>query len=1294
MNTIKYLIALFLVAGLAQLSTAKEKAVNPDEGNVDNNPQEVTLRNDCVASASQTDLDINNVRARLLGGGDLWWDLSDGRYVIPNVEPGEREVSSIFAAALWIGGYDAAGNLKIAAQTYRQTGNDFWPGPINEDGETEQSICQQWDRHFEVSGLEIDGVRSDYLSDDDGDGEPDRIVNDDVPLSLLRWPARGNPHFAETANFTLPDQDLAPFYDEDADGIYDPRRGDIPVIGVRGCGANALSETSFGDQMIFWIYNDVGNVHSESGGDQIGMEIQALAFAFATNNAINNMSFYKYTLLNKATDVLFNTYIGQWVDPDLGCYSNDYVGCVVDESLGIVYNGTATDPDCDNVNGYGTRVPMLGVDYFRGPNDEFGNELGMSAFIYYNNNIDPGNNPATTNPEEAEDFYGYLSGFWKDNTPVEYGGDGYGEGTYPTPYMFPDDPATGTGWSECSVGNDPDDRRFVQSSGPFTLSPGTTNEVIVGAVWVADAAYPCPSYSKLLNADRVAQGLFDSCFDIVDGPDAPDVSIIELDQELILTLSNAPSSNNFQEEYTEVDPLIPPGFQDSVYNFQGYAIYQLAAPTVSCDDLNDCDEAKLVATVDIKDGVSTLVNYQPFDETPGIFVPAIKVQGDDTGIRHSFHITDDKFATGNNNLVNHKKYYFRAIAYAYNDYATFDPADFENTQQSPYLQGRRNIKTYTGIPHKSEPDGTVINTSYGSAPEIKRIDGEGMGGNFIELTPESIEAICASGKEEQFKYQSNAGPFDVKVYDPLKLQGGTYTLRLTDGDMSDDELKEPIGWILEGNGISITNEKPVGSAYEQLIPELGISISVGQVGEVFSDPLLTNGFLGATAEYAGAGGPEWYGAIGDDVIGAFTNFIKTSAGEPDEAKDPNKVYSNVLGGAWSPFYLTTADPFAIGGGQDVFITPRPDNSFITTQFNQGGGARIRALPNVDIVLTSDKSKWSRCVVVNTFPESYVDFGGIPMPNDDEDHFSVRSAPSVGKDGLPDGSGTGESWFPGYAINVETGERLYVFFGENTFYNTPDSPINDNSGNDMLWNPSTLLDVDGPPLTSIVEASLGAQHYIYVTTVPYNDSGDQVSDLRNTGLLAARGWSNVAWTSIPLPTIPLNSIDEGLIPNDVTFKLRVNNPFQVTEKSTTENGYPVYEFTIEDGLLATSGSTEVAEEALDLIRAVPNPYYGFSSYENTSFDQRIKITNLPPKCSVRIYSLDGRLIRTYNRDAQADPTRGTDQLVTSEEWDMKNEQGVDVASGVYIIHIDASASGLGEKVIKWFGGIREFDATGL
>ena len=84
-------------------------------------------------------------------------------------------------------------------------------------------------------------------------------------------------------------------------------------------------------------------------------------------------------------------------------------------------------------------------------------------------------------------------------------------------------------------------------------------------------------------ADDKAQALFDNCFQVLNGPDAPDVSIVELDQELVLNLSNGPTSNNFLEQYIEFDPLIisPPGQSwDPYFRFQGYQLYQLASASV------------------------------------------------------------------------------------------------------------------------------------------------------------------------------------------------------------------------------------------------------------------------------------------------------------------------------------------------------------------------------------------------------------------------------------------------------------------------------------------------------------------------------------------------------------------------------------------------------------------------------------------------------------------------------------------------------------------------------------------
>ncbi len=174
----------------------------------------------CAESTAQIDLDINNVSARLLAGGDLWWDLSDGKYIAPKPLPGENPVSAIFAGAIWIGGTDNAGNLKLAAQSYRQTGSDFWPGPIINNPVTPFE-CIKWDRHFSVLGAEISAFIDDY--NDNG------TINDPIPNSILKWPASGNPKTFPVLG-PLPIRDLAPFNDQNSNGIYEPTLGDHPIL--------------------------------------------------------------------------------------------------------------------------------------------------------------------------------------------------------------------------------------------------------------------------------------------------------------------------------------------------------------------------------------------------------------------------------------------------------------------------------------------------------------------------------------------------------------------------------------------------------------------------------------------------------------------------------------------------------------------------------------------------------------------------------------------------------------------------------------------------------------------------------------------------------------------------------------------------------------------------------------------------------------------------------------------------------------------------------------------------------
>src|SRR5690606_38699071 len=123
--------------------------------------------------------------------------------------------------------------------------------------------------------------------------------------------------------------------------------------------------------------------------------------------------------------------------------------------------------------------------------------------------------------------------------------------------------------------------------------------------------------------------------------------------------------------------------------------------------------------------------------------------------------------------------------------------------------------------------------------------------------------------------------------------------------------------------------------------------------------------------------------------------------------------------------------------------------------------RYRDLNNVDIVFTKDKSKWSKCIVVETATNDYYG-NGIPTIGDAK-NFELRQSPSVDVNGNPVGDGTvGFGYFPGYAVDVETGKRLNIFFGENSTFSGAFSEFLDDKapiGGDMIYNPSsqTLAD---------------------------------------------------------------------------------------------------------------------------------------------------------------------------------------------------------------------------------------------
>ncbi len=1350
---VKLFIILFFIGFVSDASAHEDKTRLGKPGNVQKQDTQVNYREDCQAARAQIDMSINNVRARLLTGGDVWWDLNEGKYIVPNVGPDQEDVSSIFAGSVWIGGLDPSGNIKVAGGQYRTGGVDFYPGPLDPStGLTDLEVCNDWDRFFKVSGEDIETAIQLY---DQAVLTGIPVDPDLIPDGVKYWPGAGNADFLSFYNFELPDtgQGLGSFWDQDEDGIYDPSQGDFPIIEIRGCAPDGRTKatTLVPDEMIYWIYNDSGGPHGLTNGEQIQMEIQVQAFAYATNDELNDMTFQRYKLINRASEDIRNTYFAMWVDADLGCHTDDYIGCVAERSLMYTYNEDVLDGttgcNCDGGTAtYCDKVPIIGMDYFRGPlgpklfgpNGELIDppldaigfdtlvELGMSSFTYMNNGGIGSPDPATTDPDNAEEFYNCLRGLWRDGTPVTFGGSGFNPGSTDTvKYVFPDAPNVANGWSMCESDLPFGDRRTLQTSGPFLLKPGAVNELIIGAVWVPEISYPCPDITRLLRADDLAQAVFDACFEIPRGPDAPDVCLIELDQEIILVLSNDTiASNNKFEKYLEEDILAPEGVEDVNYVFEGYKVYQLANENVTTQELDDPTKARIIRQVDLKNGITDVYNWTAsVNPTSGagdlVYDYERMVSASDAGIKNTFQITDNQFAEGDRTLINHKKYFFTVLAYAYNEYEPFDPAT-QLGQKTPYREGRKNIMTYTGVPRPIVYEN--IQSSYGDGPIVRRLDGVGSGGNFMELNDDMYEPIFNGESIEKLVYREGAGPINISIFNPLDVVDGTYELEIL-GDFVPGgtcALADSAQWKLTHivSGQSFSSDKSIDEVSEQIIGEFGFSVNVAQVDEPGITTDENNGYLGAKFEYDDPNGVFWYGAVTDGLgqtdvgdledgalgfLAEAFNFLKTNDGEPDFASDMNQSFSD---GLFYPFWLCdyTADQ---GGQFPFYITPAWKQSGRHQVVRSSNG--IDRLNNVDIVFTSDKDKWSRCIVVETATEDYT---LTESTIGDAEMMELRASPSVNRNGDADGTGDGMSWFPGYAVDVETGKRLNIFFGENSVFDidnmalTGDQPL----GGDMMFNPSSqpftdAFDAQNPlPVQFVV----GGGHNIYVTRQEY-DGCESIREAISGNILGqADALRSVTWTSMAMlpPGTSMNSYADGAVPNDLTVKLRVNNPYSVERTfdlddasgCTTVGGNPKYEFEIRG-----KAATELAEDqytgALENINVVPNPYYGYSSYEPSQFASVIKITNLPARAIVTIYSLDGKFVRQFNRDERATLKDGNNPPVTQSQvlpdinWDMKNYANIPVASGVYLIHVRAEDLGE-ERTIKWFGVNREFDPSGL
>jgi hypothetical protein len=418
----------------------------------------------CEGSFKEYFLNSNHIRASFFPRGNKFTS-GDGRpgFLVPY--PSIDRFSTIFGSSIWIAGFDDADNYKEAAETYQPGGKiDFSVGPLNTIGLPFDSICENYDRAWSVYYEDIQAHINDFLED--------FKIDDTIP-SIFGWPGRGNKFFKKYYGFELPNdnQGLAPFWDWNGNNIYDPENGDYPCITF-----SPGSEPVIPDQILWMVFNDVDPADS-TGPSPLLFEIQLTAFAFhcQDNDVLNNTVFSYYKIINRAVLALDSAFFGVFNDYDLGCGSDDFIGCDSSRNTEFAYNADSIDGDIPITNQcssdgvtYPGIPPVQSMTYLNQP---------MQSFIQYE-----------TQSGIPLAKYRLLNGMWGDGSSIRPEGDGHNINSTlaPTNYLFSGDPRDTASWAAINVLDYGYDQRTVSSVSLGRMDPGAVKEIKTAYIYSYD----------------------------------------------------------------------------------------------------------------------------------------------------------------------------------------------------------------------------------------------------------------------------------------------------------------------------------------------------------------------------------------------------------------------------------------------------------------------------------------------------------------------------------------------------------------------------------------------------------------------------------------------------------------------------------------------------------------------------------------------------------------------------------------------------------------------------------------
>jgi hypothetical protein len=309
----------------------------------------------------------------------------------------------------------------------------------------------------------------------------------------------------------------ADFYDGNVDGVYIP----FDLNGNNLWDPEEDHPDLLGDELLWCVYYDIVPAGQRRWNtvEPLGIEIRQSVFAYSSQGPVKNIIFIRYRIKYVGLgepgepESLDDVYFGVWDDPDLGDALDDLAGCDIIRAVGYTYND---GPD----NTYGNNPPSFVAKTLAGPAvyipgvtfvDNNGNgiydegidvaldtanvhrgqilgiikypgakNLKLSSSIHYLNG-----DPELRDPNNKEEARNYILGFTRSGYTIDPCIWPYSEvrggvdcTTVDPKFWYSGDPVMDHGWINVhSI-----DQRQMQNIGPFTLTKGSEQEILLAYV--------------------------------------------------------------------------------------------------------------------------------------------------------------------------------------------------------------------------------------------------------------------------------------------------------------------------------------------------------------------------------------------------------------------------------------------------------------------------------------------------------------------------------------------------------------------------------------------------------------------------------------------------------------------------------------------------------------------------------------------------------------------------------------------------------------------------------------------